>query len=451
MQDIRDKRGAGIAHRRARAGRVSAPAALAVLLAATSLVGCGDTGTELDDAGAWVPMGTRSVDGSSEASVAPVLTSDAAQSPPDATQAEPRTDAGDSPQPSADAGTRMDAGQAMQDAGQPARDAAQPTGDAASIQDAGSTKPDASQDASIPPDPAKKFVGNIISSQWPVKPVFDRYWDQITPENEGKWGSVEATRDRMDWSKLDAIYNYAKSHNKIFKQHAFVWGSQQPNWIGGLPASEQRAEVEEWIRLFCERYPDTPIIDVVNEPPPHTTPAYMNAIGGRGQSGYDWIVQSFKWARQYCPKAILILNDYNNIEYADQNANFITIAKAVKAAGAPIDAVGAQAHATYDRASSKTIAAQTAEVMRLLDKLANETGLPVYITEYDIGEPDDNKQRQVMESQFPLFYTHKSVRAITLWGYVLGQTWRERDRTGLMTDGGMERPALTWLMNYLKR
>jgi GH35 family endo-1,4-beta-xylanase len=90
---------------------------------------------------------------------------------------------------------------------------------------------------------------------------------------------------------------------------------------------------------------------------------------------------------------------------------------------------------------------------RLLDKLANETGLPVYITEYDIGESDANKQKQVMESQFPIFYTHRSVKAITLWGYVLGQTWRDRDpaRTGLMTDSGSERPALTWLMDYLKR
>ena len=44
-----------------------------------------------------------------------------------------------------------------------------------------------------------------------------------------------------------------------------VWGSQQPSWIGGLSQGEQRAEVEEWIRLFCERYPQTQLIDVVND------------------------------------------------------------------------------------------------------------------------------------------------------------------------------------------
>jgi GH35 family endo-1,4-beta-xylanase len=93
-----------------------------------------------------------------------------------------------------------------------------------------------------------------------------------------------------------------------------------------------------------EDYPDTQLIDVVNEPPPHTMPSYTAALGGAGASGYDWIVQAFKWANQYCPNAILILNDYNNIEYANDNNRTIDIAKRIEAAGAPIHAVAAQAH-----------------------------------------------------------------------------------------------------------
>jgi endo-1,4-beta-xylanase len=50
-------------------------------------------------------------------------------------------------------------------------------------------------------------------------------------------------------------------------------------------------------------------------------------------------VQAFKWARQYCPRSILILNDYNNIEYAGDNNRTIDIVNRIKAAGAPIDAV----------------------------------------------------------------------------------------------------------------
>jgi endo-1,4-beta-xylanase len=288
--------------------------------------------------------------------------------------------------------------------------------------------------------PPVKFCGNITTGGR-VRPDFIEHWDQITPENEGKWGSVEPVRDQMSWAGLDAVYAYAQEHDIPFKQHTFVWGSQQPGWISGLPQSEQRAEVEEWIRLFCERYPDTQLIDVVNEPPPHTTPSYAAALGGAGASGYDWIVQAFEWARQYCPNAILILNDYNTIEYANDNNNFIDIANRVKAAGAPIDAVGAQAHAAYN--------IPTATVRMFLDRLASSTGLPVYISEYDIDLADDNRQREVMEAQLTMFWNHEQVVGITLWGYVEGQTWLAN--SGLMTSSGQQRPAMTWLMSFLGR
>jgi endo-1,4-beta-xylanase len=286
---------------------------------------------------------------------------------------------------------------------------------------------------------SKKFVGNITTSGQ-VRSDFEMYWDQITPENEGKWGSVEATRDQMNWAGLDRVHDYAAAHGIVFKQHNFVWGSQQPGWLGGLSAADQKAEVEEWIRLFCERYPDVALIDVVNEPPPHTSPVYMDALGGAGQSGYDWIVQAFKWAHQYCPNAILILNDYNNIEYGNDNSHFIDIVNRIKDAGAPIDAVGAQAHDAYKLSN--------VVVQGFIDNLA-ATGLPVYITEYDIGLANDSDQQQVMQSQFTMFWNDDNIKGITLWGYVVGATWR--DDTGLITSGGTQRPAMTWLMEFLDR
>ena len=91
--------------------------------------------------------------------------------------------------------------------------------------------------------------------QWPVRFDFLTYWNQITPENEGKWGQVEPTRDVYNWSGMDRAYNFAIRNNIPFKQHTFIWGAQAPIWITGLSASEQAAEIEEWIRDFCARYP----------------------------------------------------------------------------------------------------------------------------------------------------------------------------------------------------
>ncbi len=287
--------------------------------------------------------------------------------------------------------------------------------------------------------PGKKFVGNI-STNGAIRSDFATYWNQFTPENEGKWGSVESTQGSFNWAPLDAEYQYTQSHGILFKQHNFVWGSQQPSWVAGLSSAAATSAVQTWMTNLCSRYPNVKLIDVVNEPPPHTMPPYMNLIGGAGSSGYDWIVNAFKWARAACPNAILIMNDYNNIEYQDEHDHFIAIVKAIKAAGAPIDAVGAQAHDAHSLSTST--------VQTLLDSLASETGLPVYVTEYDINIADDNQQSQVMQSQFTMFWNDTNVKGITLWGYIEGATWQTN--SGLMTTGGTMRPAMTWLTNFLK-
>jgi endo-1,4-beta-xylanase len=106
---------------------------------------------------------------------------------------------------------------------------------------------------------------------------------------------------------------------------------------------------------------------------------------------------------------------------------------------------------TGTRACSEKHAAfsfPTSTVQANIDKLAG-TGLPVYITEYDINLADDNQQLSAMQSQFAMFYTHPKVRGITLWGYVSGATWLPN--SGLMSSTGQMRPAMSWLMTYLGR
>ncbi|WP_437673046.1 endo-1,4-beta-xylanase [Sorangium sp. So ce131] len=286
---------------------------------------------------------------------------------------------------------------------------------------------------------AGKFVGSTTTNH-AVRDDFIQYWDQITPENDGSWASVEMSRGVRDWSRLDAAYAYAQDHDIPFMQYTFVWGNTPPIGIASLPAEEQRQAVRDWMQAFCERYPETKYINVVNEPPPHTTPVFKNAIGGDGESGYDWIVNSFRWARELCPGATLILNDHGNIEYEREHDHFVEIVKAALEAGAPIDGLGAEAHDVY-RTDTDT-------VKGYIDGLA-ATGLPVYITEYDIPLADDDEQRRVMEEQFTMFYNHSAVKGITFWGYVVGSTWRTN--TGLLHPDGTMRPAMAWLMDFLDR
>jgi endo-1,4-beta-xylanase len=286
-----------------------------------------------------------------------------------------------------------------------------------------------------------KFVGNI-DTRSQIRSDFKKYWDQFTPENAGKWGSVQGGgQSSFSWNTLDSFYKFCTDNNVVFKQHTFVWGPQQPTWTDSLTTSNGPAAVQNWMKTYCQRYPKVQIIDVVNEPPPHTTPKYANAIGGGTNSTWDWIANAFKWAREACPTAILVLNDYNNDEMSNEAQHTIDIVKAIQKLGAPIDAVGCQTHG----ASS----APASTLKSNIDKIASGTGLPVYITEYDINQKDDAKQQKQYQDHFTMFMSNANVKGVTIWGYIVGATWQSD--TGIMNSDGTMRSAMTWLMSFLGR
>jgi endo-1,4-beta-xylanase len=282
-----------------------------------------------------------------------------------------------------------------------------------------------------------KFIGNITTRDAvdPSGLTYHKYWDQITPENAGKWGSVQSTpSSSFNWATLDRIYSYTQTNNIVFKQHCFVWGAQQPT---GTPTL---AQVENWIKSFCQRYPNTKVIDVVNEPPPHTTPNYTSNLGAGEGGTYPWIKKAFKLARQYCGSAVLILNDYNNVELTGDRNHTVDIVKDIKANGAPIDAIGCQSHGLKG-ASASTLQTNLAY-------LNSQTSLPIYITEFDIDNTDDNGQLSSYQTLFPVFLNTSYVHGVTVWGWIYGSTWE----TGSgIVRGTTPRPAMTWLMQQLGR
>jgi len=283
----------------------------------------------------------------------------------------------------------------------------------------------------------KKFFGNI-DTNGSIRSDFKSMWDQFSPENAGKWGSVQGGgQSSFSWNALDAQYKYTQDNNIVFKEHCFCWGAQQPSWVN---SSNGTTAVKAWMKALCDRYPKVAVIDVVNEAL-HNSPAYKDGIGGAGTSGYDWIANAFKWAKDACPNAVLVYNDYNTIEYSNENNGVIKLAKAVLGAGAPLMAIGAQGH-DVAKVSAATVKTYT-------NNIISQTGLPVYITEMDLGIADDTQQATTMKDLVTEFWTNENIKGVTYWGYIVGATWRSN--TGLMSSSGTKRAALTWLMSYLGR
>lgn len=289
-----------------------------------------------------------------------------------------------------------------------------------------------------------KFLGNI-TTRYNVDagggvPAYYKLWNQITPENESKWGSVEGTRGSFNWG-CDKPFNYAKQHNFTYKFHALVWGAQYPNWLPNLSPKDRYAAIVKWFDAVKKKYPTLPLIDVVNEAVgTHQAgnPMMKEALGGGGKTGYDWLIKAFELAYERWPDAILIYNDYNTFQW---NTNeYIELVRALRDAGAPIDAYGCQSHDLTDCSLSNFKSAE--------QKIQNALKMPMYSTEYDIGTSDDALQLQRYKEQIPYMWEKDYCAGITLWGYVYGATWTTDGNSGIYKNG-VERPAMTWLREYM--
>lgn len=288
-----------------------------------------------------------------------------------------------------------------------------------------------------------KFLGNITTS-YQVDYGDEKYytlWNQITPENESKWGSIEGQRRGVfDFSGCDRAYKYAREHGFPFKFHCLIWGAQYPDWMNRLSTEEQYEAIVEWFDAVQERYPDLEMIDVVNEAISGHQPApYRAALGGEGRTGYDWIIKAFEMAHERWPNAILIYNDYNTFQW--QRTEFIDLVRTLRDAGAPIDAYGCQSHDLTDMNFSSFKSAMT-EIQTALK-------MPMYSTEYDIGTTDDTKQKQRYSEQIPFMWEADYCAGVTLWGYIYGKTWTTDGNSGLIRNR-KDRPAMTWLREYMQ-
>jgi len=323
-----------------------------------------------------------------------------------------------------------------------------------------------------------KYLGSAHSPA-PTDPAqtnpslnFGAYWNQVTPENGGKWGSAQPTspfgpaaqgypaltNPAFNFAAARAAYQQARSTGTAFKWHTLFWGNQQPAWIESLPVAKQQEAIRIWFAAIAREFPDIEQIEVVNEPlhdPPRgaTNGNYIEALGGNGVTGWDWIITSFSLARQYFPNAKLVLNDYSITNDGNATTTYLTIINLLKERGL-IDHIGIQGHAF--EFNYNNLAGSAATHRANLARLA-ATGLPIYVTEFDIdgadtvwGLPDDTAQTARFQALFPVFWESDAVKGVTLWGYMRGAHWRTGTGAWLMYTNGAERPALQWLVRYVE-
>ena len=289
-----------------------------------------------------------------------------------------------------------------------------------------------------------KFLGNIttMGSMNTNGLTFSNLWNQVTPENESKWASVEGTQGRFNWG-CDRAFDYANDNGFTFKFHALVWGAQYPNWFNSdMSITNRFNAIENWfnhVRDYYKSKYNLPMIDVVNEAVgmhQQGNPLMKESLGGGGKTGYDWLIKAFEMAYERFPNSILIYNDYNSFQ--NDVDNYITLVRTLRDSGAPIDAYGNQSHDVNDISADA--------LKNVMKKQQDALKMPMFITELDVNISNDTQQRNQYEKILPIMWEADYCAGVTLWGYIYGNTWV--DHSGLY-HGSTPRPAMNYIKEYI--
>jgi endo-1,4-beta-xylanase len=273
-------------------------------------------------------------------------------------------------------------------------------------------------------DTTKRYVGSAVSASYlgeqDFKSVLTREFDNVTPENEMKWGVVEPVRGQPDWSGADAIVKYARQHRKTVRGHTLVWHSQLPAWVADLPADELRSALRQHILVEVGRYRGkVRAWDVVNEA--------FNEDGTRRDTvfqqklGDGYIADAVRWAHQADPSAKLYVNDYNIEGLNPKSDATYELVRSLRRQGVPIDGVGVQAH----------LAIQYGFPPGYRENLKRFTalGLDVAITEADVRMvlPADDAKLATQAGYFKQLWDgcHAVRRCVefTTWGFTDRHSW----------------------------
>jgi GH35 family endo-1,4-beta-xylanase len=285
------------------------------------------------------------------------------------------------------------------------------------------------------------------------------------------WGTeVDAATLLADGPDADA---YRRNLLEMFDAAVIGNGMKWPKWSGSAANREQALRAAEWIRAHglrmrghCLVWPGNKFSPrrVVQMPPPKgelpllirehirdLMTATKGTVDGwdvinemmHERDYFEFMPESeaagwFKVARETDPRAKLFINDYgmlNSRKSPEKIEQYVALVRRLRAAGAPIDAMGVQGHVGRQVRTPEDVLAD-------LDLLA-AAGLELQITEFDINTPDEQLQADYTRDFLIALYSHPSVTGFTKWGFWQRRHWKP-DAAMFRADWSEKPNAKAW-------
>ena len=209
--------------------------------------------------------------------------------------------------------------------------------------------------------------------------------DMLVPMNALKWATLRPAEAAFDFSRADAILDFARQNGKSTRGHTLLWYAYNPDWLNAVD-TRRKAErlLIEHIETVVDRYKDrVPSWDVVNE-----VVAHDPLKEGRWREGL-WLRHlgrahveiAFRAAARTDPKAKLVINDYDlenkGKRFDARRQAILSIVRNLQDLNLPVHGVGLQAHLYAEREIDRDGLAE------FVGRLAS-MGVRTLVTELDV-------------------------------------------------------------------
>lgn len=275
--------------------------------------------------------------------------------------------------------------------------------------------------------------------------IITRHCNVVTPENSLKPAKVAPSKTWRTYDTARGLYDYALDNGKKFHGHTLFWHRQPIRWAESDDFQEVKKLYGGFIRETINAFPKTASWDVFNEVLEEKS-RFRNEFLIR-KFGADFIEFCLKEAKSAAPDAKLVINDYHLSCAGDwcdrKRGNALSLVRELQKRGAPIDAVGIQAHlhSRYKASPQRTLS-----FARRMEKM----GIDVYLSEMDVNDITFAKDPARRDKQVARYYyqflstvlSSKAVKRVTFWGISDAANWIVKGYAGDTIKGATPRPAL---------
>ena len=261
-------------------------------------------------------------------------------------------------------------------------------------------------------------INGILLRNAQYREFFKSHFNWAVFENESKWYSNERTPGQEDYEVADALFRWCRDNGISVRGHCIFWAPEkwQMQWVRDLNPEDLRSAVQRRLESVVRRFAGKFVHwDVNNE--------MLHGTFFRDRLGEDIVPWMFRRARELDPDVKLFVNEFNVLtvdqDYSEiQLDEYVRHTRSLLEKGAPIDGIGIQGHVW-----GEPIADHPELLKTRLDKVA-ALGLPIWITEFDVADEDEDSNADKLEIVYRTAYSHPSVEGIMTWVFWTESSWR---------------------------